>query len=233
MVRELLYELYTAHRQLVGTGAVIVLFIAALLALALVYGGKNRGNAPVALSPLCVIAVGMAEFTDMFISRFKKPVYALAAGIFAVCLCVLAITSSGTGIVSDELSTVSDNDMHLPTGLAGAMDAILADSGDPAVLTMPEWGIYLEAYSSRFSLMYEEPEGGDLSGLDEDSWNAYTELSIVHPDMKKVAMAAHRKGCTYVLLSDPLWPEKPITQYGYEPFYEGVSCCVYREVKSP
>ena len=116
---------------------------------------------------------------------------------------------------------------------AEVLDVILSECDAPKVLTMPGWGMYIESYSSKFSLMYEDPEGGDLSRYDEETAGVITELQKVSPDMKKVAAAARRCGCGYVILSTDLWPAKPITGYGYDLIFESDTCVVYREVKTP
>ena len=51
--------------------------------------------------------------------------------------------------------------------------------------------------------------------------------------MKSLAAAAHRKGCSYVVLSKDMWPDVPITRFGYEQMLENDKCMVYREVTVP
>lgn len=238
MIRELMYELYSNIRLLIGSGAVVVLFIASLI---FVFRDRtdNDGDADhdpcpaLFFSPLVLIGCAVSLMFSKVTDTFKNPLAKRAALVFAACLAALIIASSGTFVFSNDLSGRAENDMHIPSDLIGAMDAVLADDGAAKVLTMPGWGAYLSAYSSSFTLMYEDPEGEDLSGLDEDSRIVYRQLLTTHPDMKAVASAAKRAKVSHIILSDSLWPEVPITKFGYEPALEEGGCIVYREVKAP
>ncbi len=233
MIRELAYELYTNHRLLAGTGSVAVLFAASVLALFLLYP-KKRQIKPLCLSVLGVIAVMIAEAADRAANiKVKVQIKRYACAVFVVCLCALTITSSGQPVFSKSMSEPAENDMHIPGFLLEAMDAVLAEDSEPDVLVMPGWGPLFECYSSRFKMAYEEPCENDLSGLDEEEWILYTELSTSHPDMKRVAAIAGKRGCDFVVLSNDLWPQVPITDCGYELILETDGCSVYREVKTP
>lgn len=233
MIKELFFEIYTYHRQLAGEGAVIVLFAAALLFCVCLFAKRGQRYAAGVLSILSTIGIAASEFFEEALSRIKKPVLKTAAGIFAAAICVLAIASSGRRIFSSEFSEKAIDAMHIPQGMTGAMDAILSDSEEPMVLTMPGWGLFFTSYSSRFQMMYEEGHGGDITSFDEDERVAFGELSDVHPDMKKVSLSARRAGCTYIVTSRDIWPEIPLTKFGYELMYENDNCLVYKEVTTP
>ncbi|MCR5673755.1 MAG: hypothetical protein K6F87_08600 [Lachnospiraceae bacterium] len=225
MIRELFYELYSGYRQIVGDGAVMVLFAASLLVLLMIRRENDRGCAGALLSPLSVIGCAAAGFTG----KIKKPL----ALIFAVALCFLSVTVSGKNIIYDNIGRRAENDVHIPQDVITSMDAVLSDSDDPKVLTMPGWGLYFESYSSKFQLMYEEPRNGDTASLNEDERTAYMQLGNIHPEMKKVAAAAHRSGCGYIVMSNDIWPDVPPTACGYKVLCETPSCTVYREVTTP
>ena len=234
MIKEFVHEFYIGHRLLVGDGAIFVAFIASIIAMLFLLSEKGRKIVPLFLCLPATIGCAISLFiravrTRQYGSRGVKA----AAVLFAVCLATLAITVSGRPVFSQDLAGKSDNDMHIPGSLVQAMDSVLAECDDPKVLTMPGWGSYLESYSSAFSLMYEDPAGGDPSSLDEDAMKAYTELGKNDPDMRKLAAIAERNDCVYVILSKDLWPEKPITRYGYELVFENEGCGVYREVMTP
>ena len=234
MIREMIHEIYNGHRVLTGDGAILVLYIASIIVMLFFLPSKGRRTAPLILSVAAAIGCAFARCFSAVrsLKGCTKPVR-YAATVLAVCLGVLVCTVSGKMVFSRELSGVSTNDLHIPGGLLASMDEILSECDDPVVLTMPGWGLYLKSYSSAFSLMYEDPEGGDLSSFTEDEMKVYTELSKKSPDMKKVADIARGSGCSYVILSKDLWPEKPITRYGYDLLYEDDDCCVYREVSAP
>ena len=234
MIRELLYELYTDHRYVAGSGAVLILYLASVLTIVLTGSGKKDRILPAVMSVPVSIGYALSVFIDTVTEgRKKKPALFYATCIFAGVICLMAVAASGTAVFSKDIAQIAENDMHIPYGLTETMDAILDESDDPKVLTMPGWGPYFESYSSAFSMMYEEPEKGDISGMNEDESCVYTELSKVHPDMRKVVLAARRNGCTYVVLSDGIWPDIPITQCGYELVREGGGSLLYREVKTP
>lgn len=230
MFIKLIGELNTYHMQLVGTGAVSVLFFAALLYCI----REDRKNAPLILSPLCAISVAAAKVIDASFCRKEDSRRGkIFTVIFTVCILALAAASSGKDLVTGDMSQPAGNDMHIPGDLTAAMDILLEDEGELHVLTMPGWGVYFKAYSSRFMMMYDDPKDKDPGLLEGYEWTAYTELMVQHPDMRKVAASARRSGCAYVVLSNDIWPERPITFFGYEPVYEGEVCTVYREVKAP
>ena len=234
MIKELFYELYNGYRQVVGKGAVIVLFIASLPALFRLYGDKDRGWAGALLSPLSVIGCAASGLVGKILSvkedgRAKR----LFSFALVLCLCILAVTVSGSNIIYENITHYAENDMHIPQDMILSMDAVLSDSDDPKVLTMPGWGLYFESYSSAFDMMYEEPANGDSALLDEDERTVYIQLSDVHPDMKKITSIAHRYGCGYIVLSNGIWPDVPVTSCGYELLYGTDSCSVYREVRTP
>ena len=234
MIKELFYELYSAYRQIVGKGAVIVLFIASLLALYRLSEDNDRGLPGIILSPLSAIGCAVSKLIDMACTvRNDKKVLKTATAALAVCLCFLAVTVSGDNIFYGNISRPAENNMHIPADLLTSMDAVLADDEEPKVLTMPGWGPYFSAYSSKFDLMYEEPEDGVSSILDEDERTVYMQLSDVHPEMKKVAAIAHKTGCRYIVMSKSIWPDIPVTSCGYKVYYDTSTCCVYKEVRTP
>ncbi len=81
--------------------------------------------------------------------------------------------------------------------------------------------------------MFEDVPGGGDQLLDEDQRTAFEELSKVHPDMRKVASAARRKGCRYVVTPVGMWPDIPITGFGFDVMAENGAYIVYREVSAP
>ena len=205
MIKELMYQLYSGYRSIAGDGAVIVLFITAAAALVLIYGNKKKTGIPAVLSVLGTVGAFFANLCEEAVSGQKKPVLRYAAGLLALTLCILVITSSGKNVFSSELSETADNDMHIPSGLTEAMDAILSEDANPCVAVMPGWGLYFEGYSSKFTLMYEEPAGGDTSSFSDEERTIYTELSDIHPDMRKVAAASKREACGYIVMSKDIW----------------------------
>ncbi len=231
MIRELLGELYTSYRLFLGNGTVLTLFAVSVAVLAVSDIALHKR--PVILSVLGTIGCAVAAVIDKITgSKESSAVQRILCVIFSSAVCVLAIVSSGENVLSSDMNAVAENELHIPSQLVEAMDAVLDDSDAPSVLTMPGWGLYFDAYSSAFTLMFDESEE-DISGTNEYVRNAYNELKKNHPDMKKVADSSHACGCEYVVLSSDLWPEVPITRYGYELFYETGPYVVYKEVKAP
>lgn len=231
MLRELMYELYSNIRLVIGSGAVIVLYMASLVML-LRDPGRRREDIPLILSPLAAVGVSASRIFGIIKERMKEPFVKYAAVAFAACLTVLAITSSGTFIFSRELSETAENDMHIPADIMAAISDILADGDTPVVLTMPGWDAYFECYSSAFVLPCRAISGDETAITDEDDRTLLAELSKNSPDMKKVARIAHKKGCKYVVLAADLWPDIAITEFGYEKMSETGECTVYREVET-
>lgn len=219
MILELLREYHMDLRSFAGSGAILPLYIAAVLAVVIAFGKKEKGALGVIPSVLGTIAVVAGYVYDALTSvKTKRSATVYASVLFAAALALLVVTSSGKYVFSDEVSAKAANEMHLPDGLKEAMDAALEDCDNPSVLAMPGWDVYLSAYSSRFDVAYD-----DLSN---------TELSKVHPDMKKVADAARSMDCAYVILSNDIWPDFAITEFGYELIFEDDTCSLYREVKT-
>lgn len=220
MIRELLYNLYTQHRLLVGTGSVIVLYLAAVLVV--VRSGKEKDHElPLFLCVPATVAVALSRLIGRCLPSEGKMIKKIGVAAFSVALIILAISISGTDVFSKQFCTRAENDMHIETDLCEATDAILAENIQPNVLAMPGWDVILNAYSSRLNMIHE----------DEDV--AFTELEKIHPDLAKVAKAAKKKNAEYVLLSKGIWPEMPIDRYGYALIFENDTCAVYREVSAP
>lgn len=233
MIRELISQLYNAFRQSVGTGAVITLFFASILILVQTLADKDRGICGIIISPLASVSTALSQLYSRVINAKYEGKAKIAASVFAVCILALVLASSGTSVFSNGLSTPATSAMHLPEGLRDAAEAILADSEDPHVLTVPGWGLYLRAYSSRFSLFYEEPARGDSTLLPEEERVIYDQLAAHHPNTRKLTIAAKKRGCTYLLFSDGTWPDVPVEQYGYEILFQNDRCTVYKEVTTP
>ncbi len=232
MIVELVRELYTSLRQFVGQGTLLTLFAVSVAVIVIAKSGKDKGVVAAILSITGTIGIAASAAYERIVSLKAKRSVKVIVAVFTAALMLLVITSSGGNVFSEEISERAADDMHLPAGLREAMDATLQDCDRPTVLTMPGWGVYLKAYSSKFEPVYDESVYG-MSDLGEDAWIVYTELGKVHPDMKKVALHARAMDCRYVILSDGIWPEFPITSFGYEKIFEGSRCSVYREVSTP
>lgn len=208
MVRELFVRLYDLYRQFTGTGTVIVLFIVSLIVL--VISKKDRCTQPAALSVLGTVGWAVSEIISSLTG---------ISVVFAVAVCILAVTSSGTNVLAPDMNTKAENAMHIPAHLLESMDAIKDETDSACILTMPGWELYFECYSSGFAVV-DDPE-------------AQRELDKHQPDMKIIARKAHECKCDYVVISSDIWPEVPITKYGYDLVFETEGCAVYKEVMTP
>lgn len=222
MIRELIGQLYMSLRDVVGYGSVAVLFAASVIVVYLCSGDKRKEIMPVVLSVPVSICCAAAQLFNAVLQKTKKSSLRIAAVIFAAALVLLAIASSGRSMFSRQYATRAENAMHIPQDLPDAMDEILNGNDEAKVLTMPDWELFFYDYSSRFIIAEADtaPE-------------AHKELSDVHPDMRIIANDAKRNGCEYVVLSKGLWPDLPLSKFGYELIYNGDLCEVYREVKAP
>ena len=227
MIKEMIFQLYNGYRELAGTGAVAVLFAISVLALILTVPAEKAKER--ALMALCVIpacAAAIAHFIGAAPGK-ETGKSAKARTVIAVCLAALAVASSGKSVISPEFTEKAENSVHIPPGVYEAMECILEDSNAPGVLVMPRWSAYFESYSPRFTVT-----GHEASNAGDEAVIAF-ELAKKSPDMRKVASAAHRQGCSYAVLPDDIWPDEPITKFGYELFAECQDCIVYKEVSPP
>ena len=229
MIRELLFELYSVSRDMIGKGSILVLYVAAVIAMVILVreGGKRILPAILSIPAVTASAVALAIEKVSALpakSRFVK----IIATAFAASLCLLAVSSSGRAVFSRELCERAENDMHLPGGIMQAMMVMLRSGDDLTVLAPYDWTPYFDSYSSMFRPIFEDP-----SLKDADKEVLRTELDDIRPDMKKITSIAKRAGCRYVLLPDGIWPEVPITKCGYELVEECDGCRLYREVRSP
>ncbi|MCR5302847.1 MAG: hypothetical protein K6E49_10465 [Lachnospiraceae bacterium] len=232
MIKELIWQIHNGHRELVGDGAILVLFVASLTALLFLIPVKTKKIIPLFLSVPATIGCAIAGFIKAVLDiRYSSKLYKALSVLLAAALVILVCTVSGRMVFSSDLAGKNENDLHMPAGIVAAGEEILAQSSDPKVLTMPGWGLYLKSLSSSFTLMYDDENGA--SSLDGDQMRVYEELLKDSPSMKKIAAFAHAEDCGYVVLSKDMWPERPITSYGYELIYEDDSCGVYREVMTP
>lgn len=234
MIRELIEEAYIRFRQYAGTGSVPALYVLSGIVILCLCPVMLKKKWPMLFS---VIVTPAAAVTHLVQAVCKKAegtrMFRCAQIVFIALLMLLLVTSTGDSVFSDGMTTGKTDDKHMPPDLAKAVDAVLADGEGARILTMPGWGVYVKAYSSKCDTIYTDPKGGDISGFDEDVRLMYSELGKDHPNMKKIAMRAHAAGADHVILSNEMWPEFPITYYGYE-LVEGFdTCSVYREVRTP
>ncbi|MCR5591868.1 MAG: hypothetical protein K6F73_10100 [Lachnospiraceae bacterium] len=229
MIKEMLTGLYAGLREFAGTGAVIAFFAVSVLVLILTANGKVKERALLALSfvPACGFAV--SEFLSAAVRSQKKTAHKLAIALTAVAISLLAVFSSGKSVISPEFTERAENPVHVPDDIYSAMQFILQDGGNCSVLVDPEWSAYFESFSSSFTVTGHKK----AAGFSDDEGVLNFEMSKTTPDMRKIASIARRNGCTYVVLPDDIWPEVPITKFGYETAGEFGSCIVYKEVTSP
>ena len=220
MIRELLYDLYSQHRLLVGTGSVLVLYLAAALVVAR-SGREKDHDLPLLLSVPATIGAAFAVLLKRCLPSEGKTVGKIGVVVFSALFIVLAVSISGDNVFSRQFCTRAESGMHIEPDLCEAADAILAENDRPNVIVMPGWDVSLAAYSSRLNMIHEDEDAG------------LTELEKIHPDLGKVAKAAKRKDAGYVLLSKGIWPEMPMDRYGYALIFENDTCAVYREVSTP
>lgn len=233
MLRELLYELYNGYRKIIGTGAVFVLVLASVPVIA---GMRKNGRSilPVILSPLSACALAAERILDyIYKKKDESSVPKKAATVFSALVLIVAIAASGKSVFSDEFTERAENDMHLPGYVLSAMEAINEDGEAPRVLTMPGWEVYFMSMSSRYELPLCYEQNDRFASVSADQATVSFELSKKDPDMRKISEVAKRNGCTYIVLSDDLWPSVRLTSCGYETVRECGGCTVYREVKSP
>lgn len=233
MIRELLYELYNGYRQIIGTGAVLVLVLASLLVIARTK--KNGRNIlPLILSPLSACSVAVTAVFDHICKKDDETsLWKKAAAIFAALAVILAVAASGKSVFSSEFTERAENDMHLPGYVLSAMEAIKEDGSEPVVITMPGWEEYFTSMSSVYELPLYDGRNDVLSSVAADSSTVSFELGKKDPDMRKISEIAKRNGCKYIVLSDDLWPAVRLTSCGYEIVRECGGCTVYKEVNTP
>lgn len=234
MIRELLGELHNAYGTFLGEGSIAVLFAAAVLVIIRGIRKERKDILPLMLSVIGACGCVAARFIEKVRKTGDlRPAVRYAATVFAAVLCILCIVTSGRNVFSADRCEPAENDMHVPQDIVDAMSLILKDSDSPTVLTMPGWGPYFEGYSAKFTLAYDDPAAGDVSKMDEDSREMYLQLSIASPDMRKVTSVARRRGCSYAVISNEIWPDVPIDKCGYELMAQCGDCSVYREVSAP
>lgn len=227
MIRELLSELYSAHRSIVGDGTVFVLYIAAVIFVAELSGEKGRIRPLILSVPATICAAVAYAFEKVCELPFKRKIPRYAAVVFAAALMLLAVASSGKQVFSREVCELSENTMHLPQGIMTAMENVPDEKKEVRVLIPCEWKAYLNAFSTRFVTPYDD----DDPVSEDDRHILETELSGLRPDMRKVSQIAHKGGFTYAIIPDDIWPEVPIDRLGYELILDCGTCSLYREVR--
>ena len=235
MIRQIWYDFVTAYKDYSGTGPILVLFVVALMLIAVlnIRNGREEKTLSAIFAGIGTIALAMSKFVlAVFDKKNLKKSYRVITCLFALALCVFAVSMSGRRIFSRIFMQKAENDMHIPQNLVGVMDELLKNvpEGEIAVFPAPELEAYFSAYSSRFSFGYEE-RYGDVSGFDEITQKAYTELTKAHPDMSAVADAAIEAGSRYVILKTGIWPRVPLSEFGFNLIYENEGFTVYEYLK--
>lgn len=222
MIYSIWHGFITAYEEYTGTGVILVLFVLAMGYLIIFTSDKKKRdkNAMLILSPLGSISCALSDVIEKAGELHANNKYiAYAQRILVLLLCAFVILISGKRIISPDVYVKADNTMHMPNELIETMNTILEDTDDEqiGIATMPGYGEYYTAYSSRFFLMYEDPSYGELTGYDAKVSDAYRELGKKNPDMRKLALAAKDSGCNYIVIdNDACWPEEPLTNFGYE-----------------
>lgn len=234
MLRQLWINFVTSYKEFSGTGPVLVLFVVALMLLILINSRNDNENKNLSclLGGVATIGLALSKFARSIFNReYVKKSEKYFNCIFALVLCVFAVALSGKRVFARSIIEKSDNAMHISKEMTEAADIMLKNepAGEIRVYPGPELGDVLMAYSSRFVCGYEE-KYGDVSEYDEDVQKAYLELSKVHPDMEAVADSAVDTGCKYVIVKTGLWPEIPISEYGFETVFENEGYVVYKYV---
>ncbi|MBR2530871.1 MAG: hypothetical protein IKE35_07610, partial [Lachnospiraceae bacterium] len=91
MIRELMYELYSNLRLVIGSGAIVVLYIAAAVFIAR-DPGQKRENIPLLLCPAVAIGTCVIRLYALIREKISRETAQKAAVLFTVCLAALAIT---------------------------------------------------------------------------------------------------------------------------------------------
>lgn len=236
MLRSIWYKITTSYSTVTGTGAIFVLFVVALVFCMLVSNEEDRKTSWLSILAMlgtigCAVAIIMQK---IFGKAFEKKLYTYLYRIFVIALIIFAITVSGKRLFAPEYMSISENAMHIPQDLMQAMDTILTDSDDNTVgvVTAAGYGEYFECYSSRFAMLYRDNVNSDVSEFDTDVREAYIELSEKYPDMRVVAKAAKRNGCSYIVInSQECWPKVPLDSAGYVLISSCGSFDVYKATK--
>lgn len=223
MIRELIVQSYNGYRQLFADGCIPALVFAFAVYALIIKKDDEKSILSLVLSPIGACAVLISGlFESVCKKNFSRKAIRVCAALFAAALCILAVVSSGKYVFSKDYCEKAGNDMHIPQDLLDAMSSINADGRDVNILVPPGWEPYFESYSSFFNISQKRDDSVLL-----------LEFSKKSPDMRKIAATAKKQGAVYVVLPDDIWPEEPITKWGYELFKDCGTCIVYREVSIP
>jgi len=221
MVVSLIDEFATSLKSILGTGAILVLFVLALFYIFSYVKKTDEGDSKL---PFLLSAWGTVSFAIAWVVRKlcrreeETKTEWVIKKITVILLAMFVITISGKRILSPDLLKESSNMMHMPDGLDQAFDVILSESeGSEGILVSPGYGNYASAYSSRLYTAYNEPKLGNVEDYQEEDRLAYTELTKSYPDMSKVVKSAQKNNCDYIILkSNIYWPQVPLTELGYD-----------------
>lgn len=220
MITTLWNDFITTYKSILGTGAILVLFVVALIIL---HFDKNDEENSKCFFLSIWGTIGLA-----FVKTLKKAYeiedenkYKNWLGrLFVIVLMIFVVSISGKRIFSTQFLSVSENNLHMEQNLVDAFDSVLSENEtETKILMMPGYGTYVSAYSSMLKPAYEEPRNGDVSKYPAADMEAYLELNKKSPNMYKVSKAAEEDDCQYILLKDEVyWPKVPLTQLGFEEY---------------
>lgn len=236
MVFTLWMDFLTAYKEYIGTGSLLVLFVVALF---YIYVSVKREKDTI--NPLVFLLSIWATIGYAIIHLVKREAddendvktSKLLKRMCLVLFCCFIIVISGKRIFSRNFVAISDNLMHMPSGLSDVLDAIIDENDESAgILMMPGYGNYVKSYSSKLYTAYDEPCNGnvlDYSGVDIE---AYRELQKRYPDMSKVAKAARADSCRYIVLKNgSYWPEVPLEYCDFEEYRSFSDWTIYRDLR--
>ena len=150
----------------------------------------------------------------------KLPAKRVLFNVILIGLITISVMLSGKRVIAEEFFEPSENTLHLKTKHVMVMDRLLELSGDESVVSViafPEIAPYLRQYSSRFMPLFDYPEKGDASKLEEGARIVYNEFSVSVPRMYKIAEIGRKEDYRYLLVDTVrYYPELKASEFGYE-----------------
>lgn len=244
-------EAVEIFRNYMGTGLVVIWFLAALIYLFLCEKRKDRRILfvyfPTAVlllffNPLFMRAVFAAIGEAVYFRicwilpvilviayaavKIWEKLNGVAQALFAVAAAAL-IVLSGKPVYENSLYGRAENIYHVPESVVQICDVITVPGIEVKAVFPQELLLYVRQYAPRVLMPYGR------NSYDEELNNFLLAMERDVVDLEELAPYVDAKGCHYVILRDTQEILQDPEDYGWEPFGQTDGYIIYRNIKVP
>lgn len=244
-------EAVTVFQKYMGTGLVVIGFLAALSYVFLNEKQKPRRILFVYMPVMILLLFFNPVFAGIFFAKVGSEIYfriwwlipviqVIAYAVVSVCerlqgrgKALFAVTSvvliviSGKSVYTNPLYSRAENCYHVPDCVVELCDAIVVPGREVMAAFPRELLLYVRQYEPGVCMPYGRDQMGKyFSGF-------LTAMEQEEPDAEEIAAYADQTGCHYVILSEEKKLPEDARKLGLELYAEKAGYVIYRNTNVP